>query len=229
MSLKPYVIKSLDDIFKDPRPKFGYEINDRNICIHVIVNGQKRPIQIALGSLSESLGLVVEYVPEAVEVDNSSKTWEKAKLCLRINRDVDAKLIQYMNEIFKRVYDAAKKDSKTHKWNPIIDKNKSIKAKVHPTQTLYSTDQTTWKHLGTGKVLDVTSSHSTKQTTPNTKKPIVVIDTCPLDDQSAKRVKQSKKRKIVDEIVADRSMIDSNFGEIDISDMNFNQLGAVII
>ena len=150
MSSQSYLIKTVDDILKCPQ--FGFEEKGKSISIHALINGHKKPLLICLGSKPENLGLLVEKAPDQVKVSVSGSAWEKEKLLLRLQRDSDKKVMVYFDAISRGLYDAAKGDLDEREWFSATDTFGILKVKIHPTQTLYSTDAVEWKHIGTGEI-----------------------------------------------------------------------------
>ena len=54
-----YLIKCVDDIVKCPQ--FGFEVKGQSISIHALIDGQKKPLMVSLGSKPENLGLAIKY------------------------------------------------------------------------------------------------------------------------------------------------------------------------
>jgi hypothetical protein len=158
-----YLIKNVDDIVKCPQ--YGFEHKGKAISIHAVVNGQKLPLKISLGSKSENSGLEVEKVPDEVKVSLAGSAWEKEKLILQLKRDDDIKVMHFLNTIARGLYDAAKADLDENDWYGILSGNgTTIKVKIHPTQTLFSSDAVEWKHVGTGEKYTIPASKKRKLT-----------------------------------------------------------------
>ena len=198
------MIKSVDDIMKCPQ--FGFEDKGKSISIHAIMDGKKKPLVISLGSKAEKLGLVVENCPDEVKVSASGSTWEKEKLVLRLQRDSDKQVMRCLDTIFRGLYNAAKSDIDTKNWFSTTDSFDVLKVKIHPTQTLYSTDCVDWMHIGTGeKHVDIK-----KQSTP--------VEPAEKQVELAEK-KQNKKRKTADTGVVNTSAL--------LSDINTTKNNAV--
>jgi hypothetical protein len=149
MSSTTYLIKSVDDIVNCPQ--FGFEEHGKSLSIHAVIDGQQKPLMLSLGSKPENVGLVVEKVPDEVKVSVSGSAWEKEKLHLRLQRDSDKKVMEYFNAIARGLYDAAKGDLDQKEWFSATDNFGILKVKIHPMQTLYSTDAVDWRYIGTGE------------------------------------------------------------------------------
>jgi hypothetical protein len=164
-----YLIKHVDDIVKCPQ--YGFEHKGKAISIHAVVDGKKLPLKISLGSKSENSGLEVEKTPDEVKVTLGGSGWEKEKLILQLKRDSDIKVMHFLNTIARRLYDAAKGDLDENEWYDVLSGNgTTIKVKVHPTQTLYSSDAVEWKHIGTGENYTKPASKKRKRTPEPEKK-----------------------------------------------------------
>jgi hypothetical protein len=149
MSSTAYLIKSVDDIINCPQ--FGFQDRGKSISIHAVIDGQQKPLMLSLGSKPENLGLVVEKIPDEVKVSVSGSAWEKEKLHLRLQRDSDKQVMETFNTIARGLYDVAKGDLDQKDWFNATDNFGILKVKIHPTQTLYSTDAVEWRHIGTGE------------------------------------------------------------------------------
>ena len=178
MSSTYYVIKSVDDIVKCPQ--FGFEDKGKSISIHAVIDGQKKPLKITLGSKTENLGLTVEKAPDEVKVSVAGGAWEKEKLLLRLHRDSDVKVMMYFDAISRGLYDAAKGDLSEKEWFSSTDNFGILKVKIHPTQTLYSTDAVEWRHIGTGE------KHAV-----NKKRQIQTVE--PIEKKESKKRKKTEK------------------------------------
>ena len=104
-----YLIKCADDIVKCPQ--FGFEVKGKSMSIHALIDGQKKPLMISLGSKSDNIGLVVDNTPpDEVKVGLCGSAWEKDKLALRLQRDSDKKVMVFFDVIARGLCDAAKGD-----------------------------------------------------------------------------------------------------------------------
>ena len=147
-----YLIKSEEDIKNCPQ--FGYEQNGNALSIRAVVDGEKKPLKVSLGSKVENLGLVVKQAPD--EVKSFGNACEKEKLVLALQRDSDIKLMQTLDQIFQKLGDVANARAKSDRdavWYCILGRSRSeIKLKVHPIETLYSEDGgNAWRHIGSGE------------------------------------------------------------------------------
>lgn len=179
-----YIIKSVDDIVKCPQ--FGFEEKGKSISIHAVIDGKKKPLKIILGSKPENIGLAVEKAPDEVKVSVSGGVWEKEKLLLRLQRDSDKKVMLYFDAIARGLYGAAKGDLSQKEWFSSTDSFGILKVKIHPTQTLYSTDAVEWRHIGTGEKHTVSKKRQIQTVEP---------------------VEESKKRKKTEKGAVDTSAL----------------------
>ena len=174
-----YVIKSVEDILRCPQ--FGFEEIGNRVSIHAVIDGQKKPLMISLGSRTENSGVVVERCPDEVKVSLSGKTWEKEKLHVKLLRDSDRQVMRYVETIARGLYDVAKGDLAKTEWFSVVTDNDTLKVKIHPNQTLFSSDNgLNWMHMGTGE----THTIATNEVSEPEKPPV----------QAAEK-KESKKRK----------------------------------
>ena len=177
-----YLIKNGDDIVKCPQ--YGFEHKGKAISIHAVVDGKKLPLKISLGSKSENSELEVEKVPDEVNISLAGSAWEKEKLILQLKRDADIKVMHFLNTIARGLYDAAKGDLDENEWYGILSGNgTTIKVKMHPTQTLFSSDAVEWKHVGTGE----------RYTMPASKKRKLTLEPEQKDKKNARSLLQSTR------------------------------------
>jgi hypothetical protein len=161
-----HLIKTLDDFDKTT---FGYEKQPYGTEIFTEIDGKRKNIVIALGDKLQCLTVEPSKLDE-VTVSTSAKSWEKEKLMLKTSRDEDDKLLRKIDNLGKQVFQAVH-GSRLDRWYALLNTNSQLKAKVHPSQTLYieSGKDTEWRHLGSGVEVEA-KTKKRKRSTPSPEK-----------------------------------------------------------